>query len=257
MVVVADLCVDPETQRNLSPAWVKARVPLFDVEQLGYITVNHRDNGKIYIVDGQHRVELLRSVGWGDQKIHAECFFGLSQAAEAALFLARSDRKAISKYAKFRIAVTARDPFACHIDRIVREAGLVISDQQRNGHISAVSALERVYHGAGIASEKEGAGALKRALNVLVRAWGNQASSVNGIVIQAVGMVFLRYSRDVDETELIKKLAPFPGGAPGLLGKGKSLQELRGRPLHHCIASIIVDQYNKARRASKLESWES
>lgn len=257
MVPVSELNVDQDAQRKLATAWVKARVPHFDVDQLGYIVVNKRANGKLYIVDGQHRVELMRAVGWGDQSIHAELFDGLSQGEEAELFLARNDRKAVRKFDKFRVAITSGDPMAIDIDKIVRAHGLVISDQLRNGHIVAVDALERVYLGGGIASPKEGPRALGQALAVLVNAWGNQASAVNGKVIQAIGLVELRYNGAIDQKALGAKLAPFPGGAPGLLGRGKSLQETRGKPLHHCIASIIVDMYNKGRRSGQLEKWES
>ena len=257
MIPISSLNIDPEAQRKFSPAWVKARVPEFDVDHLGYIVINKRSNGKLYIVDGQHRVELMRAIGWGDQSIHAEVFEGLSQAEEAAEFNARNDRKTVRTFDKFRIAITAGDPVSCDIDKIVKAHGLVLSDQLRDGHVVAVDALKRVYQGAGIASQKEGPTALGNALKVLIQAWGNQASSVNGVVIQALGMVQLRYNGTIDQKEMIKKLAPFPGGAPGLLGKGRSMQEVRGRPVHHCIASIIVDIYNKGRRTGKLDEWES
>ena len=257
MVNVAELNVDPEAQRKLSPTWVKARVPTFDAEQLGYVVLNRRSDGKYYIVDGQHRAALMRAIGWGDQKILAEVFEGLNQAEEAALFNARNDRKAVRKFDKFRISIVAGNPVSCAIDRIVREHGLLLSDQLRDGHITAVDALERVYNGAGIASPKAGPKALAHALSVVVGAWGNQPSSVNGKIILALGVVFLRYDGTVNENDLAKKLAPFPGGAPGLIGKGRSMQELRGRQLHHCIAAIIVDIYNKGRRVEKLEAWDS
>lgn len=257
MVNIADLHVDPDAQRQLSPGWVKARVPKFDVDQLGYIVVNKRPNGQLYIVDGQHRVELMRAVGWGDQKIHAECFDGLTQAEEATLFNARNDRKAVRLYDKYRVNITAKNHEACAIDAIVRQCGLIVSDQSHDGHLTAVDALYKVYNGGGIASPAEGPAALTKALRVLVKAWGKQASSVNGKVVQGVGLVFLRYNGTINESELAKKLAPFPGGAPGLLGKGRSDQELRGRPLHHCIAGLVVDIYNKGRRTGKLDAWES
>lgn len=257
MVNVRDLNVDPEAQRKLSPVWVKTRVPKFDVDLLGYILVNKRANGKLYVVDGQHRVELMRAVGWGDQKMHAEFCEGLTQPEEAEFFNARNDRKSVRRFDKFRISITAGDLVSCDIDKIVRAHGLVLSDQLVDGHIVAVDALEKVYHGSGIASGKEGPSALANALKVLVQAWGKQASSVNGKVVQGVGMVFLRYDGTVNIGDLIKKLAPFPGGAPGLLGKARSQQEVRGRPLHHCVASMVVDIYNKGRRAGKLDTWES
>lgn len=257
MVNISDLNVDPEAQRKLSLAWVKARIPSFDVDQLGYIVVNRRQSGKLYIVDGQHRVELMRAVGWGDQKIHAEVFDGLTQAQEAKLFNARNDRKAVRLFDRFRVAVTAGDPTAVAINTIVQQHGLLISDQLHDGTVCAVDALQKIFRGGGITSAKEGPRALSNALAILIQAWGKQASAVNGKVIEGIGMVELRYNGKIDQKDLAKKLAPFPGGAPGLLGKGRSSQELNGRPLHHCIASLIVDQYNKGRRTGKLEPWES
>lgn len=256
-VLISDLHIDPEAQRKISPGWVKEHVPVFDVEQLGYIVVNKRATGFLYVVDGQHRVELMRAVGWGDQRIHAECFDGLTQAQEAALFIARNDRKAVSKFSKFKVQVTAKDPTACDIDRIVKEHGLLVSDQQMDGHLCAVAALEKIYNGAGIASPKEGPKALGKALDITVQAWGKQTSSVNGKVIEGLGMVFLRYNGAIKEKDMITKLRPIAGGAPGLLGKGRSQQDTSGRPLAHCIASIIVSMYNKGRTTSKLEAWES
>lgn len=256
-VQIAALNVDPHAQRPVSTGWVKARVHSFDPDQVGYILVNKRANGKHYVVDGQHRVELMRAIGWADQNIPAELFDGLTQAQEAALFNARNDRKAVTKYDRFRISVTAGDEQACDIDRIVREHGLVVSDQLVDGHICAVDALERVYLGAGITGAKEGPAALGKALTTLVQAWGKQPSSVNGQVVRGLGMLFLRYNGTINEKDLIKKLAPFPGGAPGILGKGRAIQELRGRPVPHCIASLVVDLYNKGRKTGKLDAWES
>lgn len=257
MINVSLLNIDPEAQRKLAPGWVKAHIPIFDVDQLGYVVVNKRANGKFYVVDGQHRVELIRAVGWGDQKIHAELFEGLTQEEEARLFGARNDRRAVRKFDKFRISVTAGDPNATAIERIVREAGLKISDQSTDGQVCAVDALERIYAGGGIASAKEGPKALARTLRTISAAWGKQAASFNGAVMLAIGLVFIRYNGQVDEMDLAKKLAPIPGGAPGLLGKGRSQKELGGRSVHHCIASIVVNLYNKGRRTGKVEGWES
>lgn len=257
MVALQDLNVDPDAQRKLNPGWVKAHVPTFDPDLLGYILVNKRINTKLYVVDGQHRVELLRAVGWGDQNIHAEYREGLTQAEEAEWFLGRNDRKAVQPFDKFRVRITEGDPIACDINKIVTAHGLVISDQAKNGHVIAVAALEHVYRGGGISGQKDGARALSDALRATVKAWGDQPSSVSGKIIQSLGLVQLRYHGSIDQKALADKLAPFPGGAPGLLGKGKAVQEVRGRPLHHCIASIIVDIYNKGRRIGKLDAWES
>lgn len=257
MVPISELHVDPEAQRKVSQAWVKAHVPVFDVDQLGYIVVNRRSDGRLYVVDGQHRVELMRAVGWGDQTIHAEMFDGLTQAEEAELFNARNERRSVRVYDKFRISVTAGDEEAVDITRIVNAHGLVISDQLQDGHVMAVDALRRLYRGAGIASAKEGPVALSKALGVIIQAWGKSGSSVNGQVILSVGMLFLRYGREIDPKDLAKKLGPFPGGAPGVLGRARAMKEIRGRPIPHCVASIAVDVYNRGRRQGKVQTWES
>jgi hypothetical protein len=51
-VLVSDLTIDQQAQRKLSMPWVKAHIDQFDVDQLGYIVVNRRADGKLYVVDG-------------------------------------------------------------------------------------------------------------------------------------------------------------------------------------------------------------
>lgn len=256
-VLVSDLKVDPEVQRKLSMQWVREHTKDFDVDQLGYIVVNRRDGGSAYVIDGMHRVQLMREVGWGDQNIHAEIFDGLTQAEEAELFNARNDRRAVRKYDRFRISFTARDPQAVEITQIVHRVGFAISDQLLDGNIVSIDSLEKIYLGGGISTKAEGVVALRRTLEVLRDAWGKSSAAVNGDLIRSLGMVHLRYSTEIDHKGLVTKLASFTGGAPGLIGRGRSLKELRGRPLYHCIASIIVDAYNRGRRAGKIDAWET
>lgn len=229
----------------------------FDVDQLGYIVVNRRADGKWYIVDGQHRTELMRAVGWGDQRIQAELFEGLSQQEEAELFNARNDRRAVRKFDHFRISVTAGDARATDITNIVASVGLVITDQQTDGSVTAVDKLEKIYEGGGITSAREGRAALARTLTAIKQAWGTSPAGFNGALLHGLGLVQLRYNGAIDQKALATKLAPVKGGAPGLLGNARALREMSGRPVHHCVASIVVDIYNKGRRAGKLDDWES
>lgn len=246
-----------QAQRELKNGWIDKHIDAFDVEKLGYPLVNRRADGHLYIIDGQNRVELVRRVGWGDQMVQVEYFDGLTQAEEAALFLARNDRTAVGAYDKFRVRVTAGEPVASDIDRIVRAQGLAISKLPEDGHIAAVGALEKVYRGAGLASLKEGPRELARTLNALVKSWGPAASTFNGKLIEGMGLVCIRYGTAVDVERLATKLGSVSGGAPGILGRGKSLKELRGRTLDHCVASIIVDVYNQGGRSGRLDDWWS
>lgn len=256
-VLVSELTIDHQAQRKLSKQWVKEHVDIFDVDQLGYIVVNRRADGKYYVVDGQHRVDLMRAVGWGDQRIHAELFDGLTQQEEAELFNARNDRRAVRKFDHFRISVTAGDPRATDITGIVAQAGLIITDANTDGGVTAVDKLEKIYEGGGITSAREGRIALARTLTVIKQAWGTSPAGFNGALLHGIGLVQLRYNGAIDQKALAQKLAPLKGGAPGLLGNARALREMSGRPVHHCVASIVVDVYNKGRRTGKLDDWES
>jgi hypothetical protein len=254
-VPIHDITIDPEAQRQLSMQWVRGHVPEFDPEQLGIIVVNRRANGRVYCIDGQHRVALLREVGWGDQQIQCESYEGLTQAEEAELFLARNDRKSARVFDKFRIAITAKQELECDIDRIVRAQGLLISDQEGEGHVTAVTALTRIYQGGGIASEKEGPAALARTLKTIINAWGRSYAGFRGEIIKGIGLVQIRNNGSLDQAALAGKLAPYPGGPTGVFGAACSLKNIRSKSVSDCVAAIVVDAYNKGRRTGKLEDW--
>lgn len=254
-IPLADLQIDPEAQRRFSVGWVKARVAIFDPEKLGFIVVNRRTNGKVYAIDGQHRAALMRAVGWSDQQIQCEYYEGLTQREEALVFLARNDRKAVQPFDKFRVAVTGGVTEPCDIDRIVRAQNLVLDVEQKDGHINAVSALEYIYRGGGVTSAKEAPAALARTLKTVQGAWGRQSSSFIGKILEGVGLVQLRYDGKLDQDALSKKLALVSGGAPGILARAKNLKDIKGRPMNHCVAAVVVDVYNQGRRKGKVEDW--
>lgn len=56
--------VDHGYSRELDGAWVQELVDNFDERLLGTVVVNRRDADSLYIVDGQHRVEAARRLGF-------------------------------------------------------------------------------------------------------------------------------------------------------------------------------------------------
>lgn len=252
---VDELHVDSNAQRPLRPGWVKGHVSEFDPEQIGYIVVNERKDGKWYVIDGQHRVALIQAV-WPNerQQVQCEAFIGLTVAQEAELFLARNDRINVRAYDKFRVAITAGEGVESDIYRIVLAQGLAISDQEREGTITAVKAIQHVHRGDGIAP-KDGPAALARTLKTVQRAWGRGPSSFNGHILRGIGLVQLRYNGKLDQEALAEKLGPTRGGAPGILGTAKQVQDMRSQPLHKCVAAVVVDIYNRGRRNGKIQDW--
>jgi hypothetical protein len=118
-VPIAEMRVSPLAQRELNTARVNKILNSFDLEQLGTPTVNER-GGHFYIIDGQHRVEALKGMGWEDQLVQCWTYVGLSEQEEAEKFLKLNDVLAVHGFAKFKVGVQAGRLEECDIDRIVR-----------------------------------------------------------------------------------------------------------------------------------------
>ena len=143
--------------------------------------------------------------------------------------------------------------------RCCRHAGEMITMKacERRKHRFRVPA-HRLLRGAGI-NQKDGPHALARTLRLVQKAWGRQASSFNGTVLEGVGMAQLRYNGSIDQDALALKLAGVPGGAPGLMGRAQAMRDIRGSSVASCLAGVVVDLYNKGRHKGKgaLEDWWS
>jgi hypothetical protein len=127
-VPLTQMRVNLLAQRDLNPARAAQLAAAFDVEQMGNPTVSHR-GGWYYLVDGQHRIEALKCWlgSWEDQQVQCWTHEGLTEAAEAELFLTLNDTLTVGAFAKFKVAVQAGRDAEADVDRIVRALGLRIA----------------------------------------------------------------------------------------------------------------------------------
>lgn len=242
---VAEIKVDAEAQRKLNKNFVSKIAQEFDPEKLGFPVVNKREDGTYYVIDGQHRVELMRAVGWGDQLLQCEAYEGLTLQEEAAVFLDRNNRLNIRTFDKFRIRITKGDPIACDVDRIVRAQGLRISQAPTDRNIRAVAALEKVY--------KLDFRCLVRTLVILQNAYGLHRQVFDGALIEGIGNVCYRFNGEMDDERAINQLQK--GGTNTLLGKARVIQKATGRSLIDCVAAAAIEIYNSGKGGKKLPSW--
>lgn len=233
-------------QRDLNRARVDRIAASFDCEQIGTPTVNERDN-KFYVIDGQHRIEALRDIGWGDQQIQCWTYVGLTEEEEAEKFLKLNDVLAVNAFAKFRVGVRAGRVAECDIDRIVRAQGLVVTqDRSIDGAIAAVGTLTRIYHRAGAA-------VLARTLRIIRDAYGSPG--LEAAVLDGVGLVCGRYNGDLQDELAVLKLSGVKGGVNGLLGRAEQVRRSTGQPRNHSVAAAAVEIINAGRGGQKLASW--
>lgn len=243
-VHIAEMQVSPLAQRDMNPHWVNRLIATFDPDQLGVPTVNRRDNAW-YLIDGQHRIEALRGMGWGDQQIECDAYYGLTEEEEAEKFLQLNDRLAVAAFAKFKISVTAGRSEEAAIDEIVRDAGLRISTDRYGGSIKAVSALRRVY--------RYGPDVLARTLRILSAAYGD--AGFDAAVLSGIGLLCARYDTALNEEKAIAALSKARGGAAGLRNKAETIRRATGGAKYQCVAAAAVDIINSGRGGKKLPGW--
>lgn len=244
-VPVTDMRVSPLAQREINRARVDRIAAEFDPEEVGNPTVNYRD-GHWYLIDGQHRIEAMRLMGWADQQIQCWTYEGMSEEEEAERFLRLNDTLAVDTFARFKVGVTAGRAEACEIDRVVRAQRLVVSRDQIPGAVRAVGTLERVYR-------RSDSAVLGRTLRIIRDAYGDPG--LEAAVIDGLGHLCARYNGELDEGVATTKLANAHGGVNGLLGKAELIRRQTGNARGLCVAAAAVEIINQGKGGKKLPSW--
>jgi hypothetical protein len=225
----------------------------FKPHALGVLTVSQRDNGVLYALDGMHRHELCRVVGY-DKPLACEVFVGLTPAQEAELFYDRNDFRQPSRLTRFMSRVAFGDPVAVDINRIVIAADWKIDPASEPGCVAAVEALELVYRNAA-GSKPEGAypEILEAAMRVLTLAWEWETTSSNGQILKGLGQLLGRFGDLIDERKLVTEMQ---ATRPNILvGKAKALKDVQGGTVPAALAKILVSAHNNKRRTNLLPEW--
>lgn len=243
-VPITKMKVSPVAQRDLNQSRVDHLVSNFDVEQLGAPTVNERDDA-FYIIDGQHRIEALRLLDYG-QSVQCWTYTGLSEEEEADRFLKLNDYLVVHAMPRFKVAVTANRPVETDIDRIVRANGLVVSQDGVPGGIRAVGTLRRIYN-------RSDGKTLARTLRIVRDAFGD--AGMEARVIDGVGLLCQRYNGQLDDAAAIAKLRKVNAGVSGLLNQAEKLRRSTGAQKAHCVAAAAVDAINTGQGGKKLPDW--
>ena len=245
-VPLRQMQVNPLAQRGLNWAWVNKLAAEFDTEEMGNPTVNHR-GGLFNIIDGQHRIAALKiwlgDGNWEAQTVECWTYKALTDEQEAEKFLRLQARLKPHAFDEFRVAVRAGRETEAEVNRIVEEAGLMIS-RTKNG-ISATGTLARVY-------KRGGPEVLARTLLIIKNAYGE--SGFDAAVIDGVGLFCQRYSAEVKDDQVIGKLASAAGGSGGLVNRSNQLRATTGNQKAQCVAAAVVDIVNRG-PGRNIPSW--
>lgn len=238
------LYLDERIQRAIRPGHLKGITQHLDLDALGVLIVSRRSDGKLAVLDGQHRVRALMDSGVGDWVVTCKVFDGLTIPEEAGLFRRYNTTSKTNALEDLIKAIMEGDGEAVAISKVAQRNGLTIALQSGPGKIACATAMRKVFRSSG----QMGPSALAFALHVGVQSWGAHSDSVDGHIVQGLGGFYARYGEDIDRKALIRKLAKHKGGARGLIGQAKTLADLEHVPVHRAIARRVLGIYNASRR---------
>lgn len=254
-VALGQVNVDQAYQRKLKKSRVEHISEHFDPDALGIIHVSERKDGSLWVVDGQHRVHGCRKFlgdGWEKQHVEALVYIDLTRDEEAWLFDHLNDVGVMRPFDRFRARLVHGEEVAVAVNGIASKAGFTIADG--SGSLSCVGVMEQLYNGLRAQNAKDGPGNLALTLAIVNKSWGNKSPHPNGNIIHGLGMFLERYGGEIDTPRLVKKLAEYPGGFSGLLGKARALRDIEGGQVAHAVFELIRRDYNVGIRQNKLKA---
>jgi hypothetical protein len=247
-VRVSRLEIDPTVQRKLDKNRVDKMIAKMNLEAIGVLTTNLREQGGLFVVDGQHRCTALKLGGWPDHIVTTNQYTGLSLAAEAVLFELLNTTKQPMPIDFFRARLLSGDPATTHMWQILTERNWRITMESGDNRFAAVRSLENLYRLSGVVAE--------RTVDILTRAWNGADSSLDYRLLSGLGHVLLRYGDLVNDERMVKKLHEYSGGPAGLIGTANTFRATMKNKAKDAMAFTIVGAYNhNARENNQLPQW--
>jgi hypothetical protein len=244
------LRIHPVAQRDILPSKQKRMIEELDLDAIGvFHAVQYEINGEfaVWVIDGQHRLSALMAHGFGEWVVDVKVHLDVTDDARAsALFLKLNDRSVVCPYDKFKNEVTAGDTVARGVRDLVVAHAVRVAKEPGDGKVRCVMSMKRVYG-------FDGGVALGRTLDTVIAAWGRTETSMDGKIIEGLGLLFKAYGDAIDQAALAKKLAKYPGGASAVLGDARGLRTHRSGAVARCVAEVVIDLYNSGRRNGKLD----
>lgn len=188
-------------QRNfVSMQKVKEYAENFDWDIFETPLISFRD-GEYWIVDGQHRIEVLKILGV--ETVFCKVLTNLNYQQEALKFnKLNTARRILNACDKFHSRVEAEDCKALSIAKILEEYDLTYSNRTKArkhyDKITAITVVENIYN-------EGGADHLSRVLRVLKEAWYGEPAAFGRDMMQGLS-TFFKNSRGVNDGILVSCL---------------------------------------------------
>lgn len=237
-IKLEDIRIDVRYQREPTTSRAKDIAKSFDERVAGRLTVNMRDDGTLWLLDGQHRFLAMKIKGikeWG-----CDVLYGLTIEEEAKLFAQKNNlTRTATILERHHAKVIYKDPTAIAINDILHSIGLHVPKKSGVNTDGAVAAVGRLYE---LYSSIESGGLLK-ILTLLKITWGTRPKTYSESMISAVEMIMRRHPDQFREDRFIKQLSKLEPYV--LMARAASLGGLEGCGANQAMYKIFVREYNR------------
>ena len=186
-VPVNAIRVDSTYQRDLDTTRVRKLVDRWNDQLCGAVILSKRA-GLLWVVDGQHRLAAMRELGV--EKVDAIILTDLAQTKEAELFVDFNNaRKTLNAWDGFKAEITAQNPAALDVVRIVNSTGFTLVQQPGPGNIQALQSIRRVY-------KLGGEDLLRLTLQTVRQLWSDDRLALTARVIGGLSLFYFGFFAD-------------------------------------------------------------
>lgn len=201
------LAVDPSYQRELdqvSRALITRIAKGWDWNLFQPLVVARRSDGRLFVVDGQHRLEAARQRG-DIAQLPAVIFTPEDRTNEAAVFVELNQaRRPLTPFALWNGALAAGDATAATLQQLMREAGLTFSGaadakKMKPGQLNNVGTI-RAWH------RRNGDRRTRAVLSALSRAFGSEVIRLGGVLFMGVAAIVIEHDERLSEHLLVDVL---------------------------------------------------
>lgn len=122
---ISNIFVDSRYQRPVNETWVRKIAKNFDDDKANMLVLSERENGTMWVIDGNHTIQAARIVHGEHALLPARIFKGLSLEDEADMFYSlNSNKKALSYGDKLKGLYAAGDTDAIEYVKTLNDSGI-------------------------------------------------------------------------------------------------------------------------------------
>lgn len=167
-IPISEIKIDLDVQRTLDENHAKSIAKKFDPASFGRVTVSQREDGFYYAINGQHRMDALRELGFTecpcivinciDKKDEGQSFIKINENA-----------KSVSTIDKYRIGVSAEVPEWLKVKAVLDFAGIDKVSTNPNSFRAVGTLYKEINKGSSERNREENTTVCKIALRTLRR----------------------------------------------------------------------------------------